>query len=140
MDSITQLQDEIEKLLVIMSSTISYLTTRSNFKQVSADVPVTKKRNPEKVDTPEVFEENKNELIHDLVVKAKQIEHLIQSLPGPEPEEQQVMRLARLEEEMNEASGDYIRAVNRAKDLYAQINETLRAMLQDTAPPLEAPD
>jgi hypothetical protein len=33
---------------------------------------------------------NKKELVDDLMLKAKQIEHLIQSLPTPEPEEVQV--------------------------------------------------
>ncbi|TFK33189.1 hypothetical protein BDQ12DRAFT_727993 [Crucibulum laeve] len=72
-----------------MSSSIAYLTSRSNFLQVSPEVPVTKQRNAEKYDTPEVFEENKKELATDLVVKAKQIEYLINSLPEPEAEEVQ---------------------------------------------------
>ena len=33
---------------------------------------------------------NQKELVDDLMVKAKQIEYLIQSLPTPEPEEVQV--------------------------------------------------
>ena len=33
---------------------------------------------------------NQRELVTDLVVKAKQVEYLIQSLPVPEPEEEQV--------------------------------------------------
>ena len=33
---------------------------------------------------------NKRELVNDLIVKAKQIDYLIQSLPEPEPEEVQV--------------------------------------------------
>ena len=39
-----------------MSKTIAYLTSRSNFVQVSEDVPITKQRNPEKYDLPDVFE------------------------------------------------------------------------------------
>jgi len=43
---------------MIMSKTIAYLTSRSNFVQVSEDVPITKQRNPEKYDPPDVFEGN----------------------------------------------------------------------------------
>jgi mediator of RNA polymerase II transcription subunit 21 len=37
---------------------------------------------------------NKKELATDLIVKAKQVEYLIQSLPEPEPQEQQVRLLS----------------------------------------------
>jgi hypothetical protein len=71
MDRITQLQDEIQRvslnpiyisqtnnrqLLTIMSSTIAYLTARSTFLQVSEEIPITKTRNPDKYDPPELFE------------------------------------------------------------------------------------
>lgn len=93
-----------------MSSTIAYLTSRANFVQVSPEIPITKARNPEKIDAPEVFEgesnecfaegvysclswtANRRELVADLMVKAKQVEYLIQSLPEPEAEQQQVRR------------------------------------------------
>lgn len=39
-----------------MSRSIAYLTSRVNFAQVSDEIPVTKQRNPEKVDPPDVFE------------------------------------------------------------------------------------
>ncbi|KAJ7100861.1 hypothetical protein B0H15DRAFT_919960 [Mycena belliarum] len=132
MDRITQLQDEIQQLLAIMSSTIAYLTSRANFVQVSADVPITKQRNPEKYDTPEVFEANKKELVADLIVKAKQVEYLIQSLPEPEPEEEQAKRLQALNDEMTVANEEYIQAVARSKELHTQVTEVLRHMLEET--------
>ncbi|RDB27396.1 Mediator of RNA polymerase II transcription subunit 21 [Hypsizygus marmoreus] len=140
MDRITQLQDEIQQLLMIMSNSIAYLTSRSNFVQVSPDVPITKQRNAEKYDTPEVFEANKKELVADLVVKAKQVEYLIKSLPEPEPEEEQAKRLAALEEEMTAVNEEYIRAVNRTKDLHSQVKETLVMMLTDSHAELIAPN
>jgi len=139
MDRITQLQDEIQQLLTIMSKSIAYLTSRSNFLQVSQDVPVTKQRNPEKYDAPDVFEANQKELVTDLVVKAKQVEYLIQSLPEPEPEEEQAKRLQSLEEEMQVANKEYLFAVKRAKDLHQQISDVLRSMLSDVDNPLEDP-
>lgn len=39
-----------------MSSSIAYLTSRANFVQISPDKPVTKARNPDKVDAPDVFD------------------------------------------------------------------------------------
>lgn len=91
MDRITQLQDETQRLLLILSSTISYLTSRSTFKQLdNSEIPVTKTRNPDKYDQPDEFESNKQELVRDLVNKAKQVEVLILSLPVPEREEEQV--------------------------------------------------
>ncbi|KDR68826.1 hypothetical protein GALMADRAFT_160865 [Galerina marginata CBS 339.88] len=132
MDRITQLQDEIQQLLMIMANTIAYLTSRSNFVQVSPEIPITKHRNPEKFDPPDVFEANQKELVTDLIVKAKQIEYLINSLPEPEPEEEQAKRLQALEDEMAQANAEYIRAVNRAKDLHSQISDVLRIMLEET--------
>ncbi|KAJ6456793.1 hypothetical protein C8R47DRAFT_1181020 [Mycena vitilis] len=132
MDRITQLQDEIQQLLTIMSSTIAYLTSRANFVQVSEDVPITKQRNPEKFDSPEVFEANKKELVTDLIVKAKQVEYLIKSLPEPEPEEEQAKRLQMLDEEMTVVNEEYVAAVARAKDLHGQITDVLRVMLEET--------
>ncbi|KAI6102710.1 hypothetical protein EDD16DRAFT_1633686 [Pisolithus croceorrhizus] len=129
MDRITQLQDEIQRILVIMSSSISYLTNRSNFLQVSEEIPITKQRNPDKFDSPELFEANKRELVDDLIMKAKQIEVLIQSLPAPEPEEQQAKRLQELENEMTTANQEYTQAVERAKNLHGQFSELLRTML-----------
>jgi len=132
MDRITQLQDEIQQLLMIMSNSIAYLTSRSNFVQVSPEVPVTKQRNPEKYDPPDVFEANKKELVADLIVKAKQVEYLINSLPEPEPEEEQAKRLAALEEEMQAVNAEYIQAVDRAKNLHGQVKEALLSILSDT--------
>ncbi|KIM81860.1 hypothetical protein PILCRDRAFT_821219 [Piloderma croceum F 1598] len=132
MDRITQLQDEIQQLLTIMSSTIAYLTSRSNFVQVSPEVPITKQRNTEKFDPPDVFEANQKELVTDLVVKAKQVEYLIQSLPEPEPEEEQAKRMQTLEEEMTLANAEYIQAVARTKELHSQITDVLRTMLNES--------
>ena len=39
-----------------MANSISYLTSRSNFLQVSPEIPITKQRNPDKYDPPDVFE------------------------------------------------------------------------------------
>lgn len=127
----------VEQLLTMMTSSISYLTQRTDFKQVDAEVPLTKSRPKDKVDPPKVFRgwrsllplcgmplltvlillraENKKELVVDLVRKAKQIELLINSLPVLEPEETQAIRFVQLEEEMQVANTEYKAALERAR-------------------------
>jgi mediator of RNA polymerase II transcription subunit 21 len=101
-----------------MSNSITYLTTRTTFLQVSPDIPVTKSRPEEKYDPPDMFDANKKEMVHDLIVKAKQVEYLINSLPAPEPEEEQAKRLGELEEEMRVVNEDYVRALERTSEYY----------------------
>ncbi|KAJ7273418.1 hypothetical protein C8J57DRAFT_1063864 [Mycena rebaudengoi] len=106
-DRITQLQDEIQQVLVIITSTIAYLTSRATFVELSSEVPVTKQRDPTKYDTQYVFDASKKELASDLIMKAKQLEYLIMCLPQPEPEEEQARRLQALDGEMTIANEDY---------------------------------
>jgi hypothetical protein len=56
MDKLTQLQDCIEQLLLIMKLSVIQLVQRSDFKQVSPNIPVTKSRPKDKVDPPSKFE------------------------------------------------------------------------------------
>jgi len=131
MDRITQLQEGIEQLLIIMSSSIAYLTKKSTFRQVSENIPITRVRPIDKVDPPEVFENTKQELVSDLMRKAKQVELLINSLPLPEPEEEHVARLAHLQDEMAAANEEYRQAVKRAQQLHSQISTILKIMLSN---------
>ncbi|KAJ7302689.1 hypothetical protein DFH08DRAFT_794363 [Mycena albidolilacea] len=137
MNRITQLQDETQQLLTIMASSIVYLTSRTDFVQVSADIPITKQRNPDKYDSTEIFQENNKELATDLIVKAKQVEYLVKSLPQTEPKEDQDERLLVLDAEMTVVNDEYIQAVARSKVLQVQITDVLKLLLQEPDPGLE---
>ncbi|KIM32599.1 hypothetical protein M408DRAFT_326382 [Serendipita vermifera MAFF 305830] len=128
MDKLTQLQDCIEQLLLIMKLAVVQLVQRSDFKQVSPDIPVTKSRPKDKIDSPQKFEENKRELVADLVRKAKQIELIIESLPAPEPEQAQAARFEQLEQEMQKVNEEYQAAVERAKRLHKEITAIFREL------------
>ncbi|KAF7339131.1 Mediator of RNA polymerase II transcription subunit 21 [Mycena venus] len=121
MDRITQLQDDIQ-LVTIMSSTIAYLTSRANFVQVQR-----RDTDHEAAQSREVryAGANKKELVTDLIVKAKQVEYLIKSLPEPEPEKQ-------ILDEMTVANEEYIQAVAPSKYMHAQITGVLRLMFEET--------
>ncbi|KDQ17609.1 hypothetical protein BOTBODRAFT_105683, partial [Botryobasidium botryosum FD-172 SS1] len=54
--------------------------------------------------------------VNDLVRKAKQAEYLIESLPGPDPEEEKARRLDELETTMEKADSEYIKALDRASE------------------------
>ncbi|KAI0665823.1 hypothetical protein C8Q78DRAFT_1083676 [Trametes maxima] len=138
MDRITHLQDDLDEIqqvrallplapvptLTLAPAVLVWqlLTSRANFVQVNHEIPITKARR-------DVFAANKKELVTDLMVKAKQAEYLIQSLPEPDPEEKQVERLQALEEEMEQANAEYVQAVNRAKSLHGKICDVLRNTL-----------
>ncbi|KAG7094620.1 hypothetical protein E1B28_005443 [Marasmius oreades] len=109
MDRVTQFQDAIQQLLLIMSSSIGYLSTR----QTSTEIPVTKRRSSDKYDSIEDFEENKREVVTDLIVKAKQLEFLISSFPEAELEEEQARRLEMLEDEAQKTNEEYVQIVAR---------------------------
>jgi mediator of RNA polymerase II transcription subunit 21 len=137
-----------------MLQSISYLVNKTNFKVVNPEIPVTKSRPPGKADAEGVFQgsvcpislsgawnlilygagtENQKELVNDLVRKAKQIEYIIASLPGSDPEEEQVRfklsdpligcstnrlqvgRVKDLEEQMQVANREYAQALDRAR-------------------------
>jgi hypothetical protein len=51
-----QTHSESTQLLIIMSSSITYLTKKSTFRQISEHIPITRARPADKVDPPQVFE------------------------------------------------------------------------------------
>ncbi|KAJ7667261.1 hypothetical protein B0H17DRAFT_950537, partial [Mycena rosella] len=131
MDRITQLQGEIQQLSPswpARSPTV-YLTSRANFVQASADVPITKQRNPHKFDSPEVFEGT--DAYAYVGISTADCEYLIKSLPEGEPEEEQAKCLRTLDKEMAFVNDEYIQAVARSKHLHEQIMDVLRLMFED---------
>ncbi|KAG8944794.1 hypothetical protein FRC04_001532 [Tulasnella sp. 424] len=128
MDRVTQLQDALEQLFLIMRNSLLYLTEKTPLNQVSSKVPLWKSRK-DKADPPETFIENQKELVRDLMEKAKRIEVLIDSLPPPDLSEDQNERLLKLDTDMRAANEEYRQALERAKSLHKEVSETLRFLL-----------
>ncbi|GAA5944221.1 Srb7p [Sporobolomyces koalae] len=139
MDRLTQTQNSIDELVRIMSSSLSYLSRKSNFKQVNENFPIT--QSIPNADPDDVFEANRKELVTDLLRKAKQLEFLIDSLPSPPPEEdvRTGQDLAHLESELQAANQDYLETLTEADRLHARLSESLKALLEPnhstSAPP-----
>jgi len=127
MDRLTQAQNAINDLVGIMASSVHYLTTKVNFKQVNADVPVTQ-GNPN-ADRPSVFEANRRELVTDLMRKAKQLEYLVSALPNPPSTNDFANVFAELEAESEIVNREYASALDEAEELDARLRDVMRTLL-----------
>ncbi|ORY95702.1 hypothetical protein BCR43DRAFT_440827 [Syncephalastrum racemosum] len=75
----------------MFTNSIFYVHEKSNMAQLNDSIPIAQPK--VQADPPEVFQQNMNELATDLVKKAKEIDVLIELLPGiKNSEEDQVKK------------------------------------------------
>ncbi|KAI8382919.1 hypothetical protein BD560DRAFT_385477 [Blakeslea trispora] len=92
MDRLTQLQDAIDAMARMFTNSIYYVHEKSGMAELNPEIPVTQPK--VQADDPQVFQDNVRELVSDLVKKAKEIDALIEVLPGiQQTEEEQVSRV-----------------------------------------------
>jgi mediator of RNA polymerase II transcription subunit 21 len=114
MDRLTQLQDAIDEMARMFANSVEFL----NKVQVGQDQVKLK--------------ESQQELVQDIVKKAKQIELLIDNLPGiRNTEQEQLDMIKELNKEMHEANIEYLKAVEDAESLRKQIIETIGILCRD---------
>ncbi|KAI9263672.1 hypothetical protein BY458DRAFT_438725 [Sporodiniella umbellata] len=74
----------------MLTNSIYYVHEKSTMTELTKDIPVSQPK--VQADEPHVFKENMSELVSDLVQKAKEIDSLIEVLPGiQQTEEEQVL-------------------------------------------------
>ncbi|CAO0799794.1 unnamed protein product [Mucor circinelloides] len=130
MDRLTQLQDAIDAMARMFTNSIYYVHEKSGMAELNKDIPVAQPKI--QADEPEVFQENMRELASDLVKKAKEIDALIEVLPGvQQTEEEQIDLLKALEEENRIANEEYEAAVKEMELVKQQINQSLRAIADE---------
>ncbi|KAG0163713.1 hypothetical protein DFQ28_011350 [Apophysomyces sp. BC1034] len=106
MDRVTQLQDSIDAMARMFTNSIHYVHEKSAMAELNKDMPVAQQKM--QAEPPEVFRPNMQELVTDLVKKAKEIDALIEVLPGiKHTEDDQIKTLQDLEEENKSAHEDY---------------------------------
>lgn len=93
MDPITQLEDALDTLLKVMASAIAYLSRKAGHKQVNPRIPLTVLGTTEALPDEELAS-NRDELVHDLVAQAKEVEARIGSLPTLDGDEEARVRTA----------------------------------------------
>ncbi|KAL1915825.1 uncharacterized protein VTP21DRAFT_6213 [Calcarisporiella thermophila] len=131
MDRLTQLQNSIDQLARQFIASISYLHDKSSLVQLNPSIPVDSSAgtNP---DPSEVFNQNTRELATDICKKAKEIDALIEALPGIDrTEADQIKMLEEVEAQNVEANREHRKAVERAESLLNQVTTALRAIADD---------
>ncbi|EPQ26561.1 uncharacterized protein PFL1_05883 [Pseudozyma flocculosa PF-1] len=135
MDLVTQLDNDIDLLLKIMSSSIAYVSRKAKHQQLPDSlVPLTITGRTEAVE-PHEMSESIDELVADLVLKAKEIQEIILHLPDDKLGEDETLQrdLAQLESEMRVANQDYRQALKEAETLRDQVKTLTRQLCDGQA-------
>ncbi|KAK4691130.1 mediator of RNA polymerase II transcription subunit 21, partial [Phenoliferia sp. Uapishka_3] len=139
-----------------MYSSISYLTRKSNFKQLNASIPITQEIPNQVSDddfkgtsfsslpppslhsnpTNQSPTESTKELVADFLRKSKQLEYLIASLPTTPAtggEEDDEADLQELQKEMEEGNRQYLESLGVVEELHERLEGSLREALEGRA-------
>ncbi|KAJ8097945.1 mediator complex, subunit Med21 [Lipomyces tetrasporus] len=128
-DRLTQLQNAIDQLAVQFYSAMHYLDTHHDFVPLDTEAKVS---DPQvTVDDPAVFEATKLELARDIMVKTRQIDLLIASLPGAGVSEQaQLARVRKLEQDLVDAEKERQRWLARRNELLDKCDSVILQLAQ----------
>ncbi|KAF9352943.1 Mediator of RNA polymerase II transcription subunit 21 [Mortierella sp. AD094] len=119
MDRLTQLQDAIDKLALLFVSSLDHLTKNAPLVPLNQNVPV-------------VNTDSAQELALDIGRQAKELETLIDNLPGiSQTPEDQTRDLELLGLQNAQATEEYEAAVSEAKILLQEVTLALRDIAED---------
>ncbi|KAK0551093.1 hypothetical protein OC846_000815 [Tilletia horrida] len=131
-DPLTQLEDGLDLLIKIMAASISYLTTRASHVTIHPDIPISAKestRASNQLVEPQEMAAAIDELVGDLILKSKQIEAIIATLPsGLQSEQEQRKELSALDDRIRAANADFRSTLDDAQQLQTQLNSLLRSV------------
>ncbi|CAO3590880.1 unnamed protein product [Absidia cylindrospora] len=115
---------------LMFTNSIYYVHEKSNMVELNKDIPVLQPK--VQADTTEIFEQNVKELVSDLGKKAKEIDTLIEGLPGIQrTEEEQLALLQELENENQLENENYAAAVEELELARKRVAETLRTIADE---------
>ncbi|KAK9235664.1 mediator complex, subunit Med21 [Lipomyces kononenkoae] len=128
-DRLTQLQNAIDQLAVQFYSAMHYLDTHHDFVPLDHEAKVS---DPQvAVDDPAVFEATKLELARDIMIKTRQIDLLIASLPGAGVSEQdQLARVRKLEQQLSDAETERQHWLARQNELLQKCDSVILQLAQ----------
>ncbi|WWD16397.1 hypothetical protein CI109_100823 [Kwoniella shandongensis] len=129
MDRITQLQDAILDLLTITSTSIDYITKKTNFEQISKAIPTTLQaaNGPSRAEYKATIET----FVADIIRRSKDIETLAKALPKKDESSIRAQRLAELQDEMKIANQEYKAALAQSEELLGELQAALDQALEE---------
>ncbi|KAF3937402.1 hypothetical protein ABW19_dt0206973 [Dactylella cylindrospora] len=126
-DRLTQLQDAIDQLATIFYCALRYVGTHHDFVPTGTEAKV--RDETLTPDDPILFRASQQELARDLVLKTKQIEVLIASLPGiGVSEDDQKERLKQLGRELAVAEEERKKSIEEKEKLLVEFDEVVRSL------------
>ncbi|KAK6537503.1 RNA polymerase II mediator complex subunit [Orbilia ellipsospora] len=126
-DRLTQLQDAIDQLATIFYCALRYVGTHHDFVPTHTEQKV--RDETLQPDPPALFRSSQQELARDLVLKTKQIEVLIASLPGiGVSEDDQKERLKELGRELEKAEEERKKSIREKEELLVEFDEVVRSL------------
>ncbi|KAF9433975.1 Mediator of RNA polymerase II transcription subunit 21 [Entomortierella beljakovae] len=129
MDRLTQLQDAIDKLALLFVSSLDHLTKNAPLVPLNQNVPIV---NTVHGIPHEQLQNSAQELALDISRQAKELETLIENLPGlSQSPEDQTRDLELLGQQNAQATEEYEAAVLEAKELLQEVTLALRDIAQD---------
>ncbi|CDR88648.1 uncharacterized protein SPSC_05252 [Sporisorium scitamineum] len=129
MDLLTQLDNDIDMLLKVMSSSVAYVSRKAKHSVLpDSSVPLTILGKTEAIE-PEEMDQAIAELVEDLVEKADSIRAIIRHLPTEESlggDAELEAELKRMEGEMKVVNDEYRSAVQEAERFRVEVGELVR--------------
>ncbi|CAO3616155.1 unnamed protein product [Cunninghamella echinulata] len=118
----------------MFTNSIYYVHEKSNMVELNPSIPVSIPN--ERADPPETFKQNVDELVTDLVKKAKEIDILIEGLPGIErTEEEQLALLEQLEMENQKENENFEKALQELEEAKSKIGGIIRVITDEQSQP-----
>ncbi|KAG0251575.1 hypothetical protein BG011_007513 [Mortierella polycephala] len=129
MDRLTQIQDAIDKLALLFVSSLDHLSKNAPLMPLNPNVPVvsTDHGMPQ-----EQLHSSAQELALDISRQAKELETLVENLPGiSQSPEDQTRDLELLAQQNAQATEEYEAVVMEAKALLQEVTLALRGIAED---------
>lgn len=132
-DRLTQLQICLDQMMEQFCATLNYIDKNHDFEPVNDQEPKMSDRHAT-VASPEEYSNTIDELSTDIILKTRQINKLIDSLPGVDVStEEQMHKIDILQKELVNIEDEKIAAVKEKESLQKDVNDVINRFVSGIA-------